>query len=315
MGTVFELVLSRIDLVFLTRLVHTEEPDVLMFGMLTALVSASFMMAVANFYALPISTTHTIIGSIVGFSIAAKGFESVVWETVGLIFVSWAAAPLITGVFGALFFWTIRRFVLLSEEPYKRSVAIYPLTIFLAVGLDIFMVLYKAGKNNKQIKTWGLKFQLPVAFGISAILAGAFYFFLEPVLTRRISAKFDGEKVDDVQLIQVNEEKGIQDGIEEGIEKAVPATEKPEQAINKTERTNIEDAEGSDGDAQQPSTKSSLFSKTSKIMQSFADKTINRDIEAEAFAQSDTAQEMWESGEDFDPKTEQMFSYLQVSRL
>ena len=107
MGTVFELVLSRIDLVFLTRLVHTEEPDVLMFGMLTALVSASFMMAVANFYALPISTTHTIIGSIVGFSIAAKGFESVVWETVGLIFVSWAAAPLITGVFGALFFVSI----------------------------------------------------------------------------------------------------------------------------------------------------------------------------------------------------------------
>ena len=44
--------------------------------MLTALVSASFMMAVANFCALPISTTHTIIGSIVGFSIAAKGFES-----------------------------------------------------------------------------------------------------------------------------------------------------------------------------------------------------------------------------------------------
>lgn len=59
--------------------VYADEPDVLMFGMLTALVSASFMMAVANFFALPISTTHTIIGSIVGFSIAAKGFESVIW--------------------------------------------------------------------------------------------------------------------------------------------------------------------------------------------------------------------------------------------
>lgn len=58
---------------------YEDEPDVLMFGMLTALVSASFMMGVANYFALPISTTHTIIGSIVGFSIAAKGFESVIW--------------------------------------------------------------------------------------------------------------------------------------------------------------------------------------------------------------------------------------------
>ena len=55
--------------------VCANDPDVLVSGMLTALVSASFMVSVANFLALPISTTHTIIGSIAGFSIAAKGFE------------------------------------------------------------------------------------------------------------------------------------------------------------------------------------------------------------------------------------------------
>ena len=193
------------------------------------------------------------------------------------------------------------------RRTYRRSVAIYPLTIFLAVGLDLFMVLYKAGKNNKQIKTWGLKFQLPVAFGISALLAVTFYFFLGPIIQIRINAKFDAEQVDDnVQVIQVNEE--------EGIEEAVPAIDKPEQAINNTEKTNIEDAECSDGDAQQ-STKRKLLTQTSSIIQRLADNTINRDIEAEAFAKSNTTQEMWESGEDFDPKTEQMFSYLQVKLL
>jgi len=150
---------------------YMDEPDVLMFGMLTALVSASFMMFVANYFALPISTTHTIIGSIVGFSIAAKGFESVIWKTVALIFVSWVAAPLITGIAGAAFFWLIRRFVLRSVNPYERSVRIYPITIFLAVGIDLFMVLYMSGQNNAQIKEWGLKFQLPVAFGISGVMA------------------------------------------------------------------------------------------------------------------------------------------------
>ena len=114
-------------------------------------------------------------------------------KTVALIFVSWAAAPLITGIFGALFFWFIRRFVLRSSEPYKRSVKIYPVTIFLAVGLDLFMVLYKAGNNDPQIKEWGLKFQLPVAFGISGVSALIFYFFLSPCLERRIAAKFDNQ--------------------------------------------------------------------------------------------------------------------------
>ena len=58
---------------------YTDKPDVLVFGKLTALVGTSFMIAVANFFVLPISTTHTIIGSIVGFSIMAKGFKSVIW--------------------------------------------------------------------------------------------------------------------------------------------------------------------------------------------------------------------------------------------
>lgn len=53
---------------------YADEPDVLMYGMLTSLVAASFILGVANYLALPLSTTHTIVGSIVGFSLAAKGF-------------------------------------------------------------------------------------------------------------------------------------------------------------------------------------------------------------------------------------------------
>mmetsp|Transcript_48308 Transcript_48308/g.56469 ORF Transcript_48308/g.56469 Transcript_48308/m.56469 type:complete len:519 (-) Transcript_48308:533-2089(-) len=257
---------------------YTDEPDVLMFGMLTALVSASFMMGVANYFALPISTTHTIIGSIVGFSIAAKGFESIMWDTVALIFVSWAAAPLITGIIGALFFWFLRYFVLRSERSYERSVAIYPATIFLAVGLDLFMVLYKAGKNNAQIDEWGLKFMIPVAWGSSAFLAAVFYFLLGPFLEKRIAAKFDD------------------------VEKAVEVLE------DKTESKLGSSGSETSVEAEKPTEKKGFRGMMHKIGKA----TINRDIEAEAFEISDKAKEMWESGEDFDPKTEEMFSYLQV---
>jgi len=271
---------------------YADEPDVLMFGMLTALVSASFMMAVANFFALPISTTHTIIGSIVGFSIAAKGFESVMWRNVGLIFVSWAAAPTITGIVAAFFFWFIRRFILRSEEPYKRSVAIYPITIFLAVGLDLFMVFYKAGKNNPQIKEWGLAFQIPVAWGISAVLSGIFYFFLRPFLERRIAAKFDVEANIETSVVA---------------EEAVPA-----KGMDSTEKTKAEDTNEGETETEKPKAKKSVYSAIDGSLRKFANATINRDIEAEAFAISENTQNLWESGENFDPKTEEMFSYLQV---
>jgi phosphate/sulfate permease len=295
---------------------YTDEPDVLMYGMLAALVSASIMMMIANFLALPISTTHTIIASIVGFSLAAKGFQSVIWKTVGLIFVSWVAAPAITGVFGALFFWIIRRFVLRSENPYKRCVAIYPMTIFLAVGLDIFMVLYKAGKNNAQIKEWGLKFQLPAAFGISAVLAVVFYFAIQPLLERRIAAKFDKEDGDgDVESgpdasPEKVEEQAVDETVKElscnGSSKGSAADEVVVDDYNKDQ----ENAEASsDG---KKSKRKSLMRMASQSFQKLGDATINRDIEAEAFAMSKNTQEMWESGENFDPKAEMMFSYLQV---
>lgn len=232
------------------------------------------------------------------FSIAAKGFESVIWSTVALIFVSWAAAPTITGIFGAFFFWFIRRFVLRSSNPFKRAVAIYPITVFLAVGLDLFMVLYKSGKNNAQIKEWGLVFQIPVAWGISGVLAIIFYCFLGPFLERRIDAKFEKIEAGEVEL----------SGAEEGAA--------PDKAIDSTEKTKAEDVPdeevtGDDND-KKPKAKKSMKNRLDSSMRQMANSTINRDIEAEAFAISSSTAEMWDAGENFDPKTEEMFSYLQV---
>lgn len=331
---------------------YEDDPDVLMYGMLTALVSASFMMGVANYAALPISTTHTIIGSIVGFSIAAKGFKSVMWKTVALIFVSWAAAPLITGIFGALFFWFIRKFILRAEDPYTRSKKVYPVTIFLAIGLDLFMVLYKAGKNNPQIKEWGLKFQLPVAFGASAVLAILFHFLFGPYLNRRIEQKFDGENKEveaaegaidqgaakdcdhippslrmfggdiDKDILKEDENEGAETGV--AVEAGDTLSEEKNKVTVKSilkgvneDDDSVDEEEGAkSGDDMKKSDRISVSermkSSIHKSMKQLGDATINRDIEAEAFAMSANTKEMWESGEDFDPKTEQMFSYLQV---
>lgn len=121
---------------------YEDEPDVLMYGMLTSLVAASFILGFANYLALPVSTTHTIVGSIVGFSLAAKGWRSIQWMQVGKVFISWVAAPVITGTCAAILFGLTRYFILRSEDPYQRSIKLYPLIIFAAIGLGKLCIFY-----------------------------------------------------------------------------------------------------------------------------------------------------------------------------
>ena len=78
--------------------------EVLAFGNLVALVNASFWLVLATIYGLPVSTTHTVIAAMIGFSLAAEGWESIVWMEMSKIFISWIAAPLLTGIIGFVIF-------------------------------------------------------------------------------------------------------------------------------------------------------------------------------------------------------------------
>mmetsp|Transcript_4503 Transcript_4503/g.9980 ORF Transcript_4503/g.9980 Transcript_4503/m.9980 type:complete len:554 (+) Transcript_4503:264-1925(+) len=291
---------------------YENEPDVLMYGMLTSLVAASFILAAANYLALPVSTTHTIVGSIVGFSLAAKGFSSINWMQVGKVFISWVAAPLITGFFAAIFFWLTRYFILLSAEPYKRSIKLYPFIIFVAIGLDLFMVFYKAGKNDPQIKEWGLAFQIPCAFAISLFLAVVFHFVASPYLQKRVEAKVEKMEAEALnQTEKTKEEKDKRSSDEDG-ESDEPmrldASEHSKEEGKKIEEKAMTTSERSKGMSASERLKKSIHSS----VRALGDATINRDIEAQAFEASQKAKDIWEAGEEFDLHSEEMFSYLQV---
>ena len=74
------------DVVFLDQ--YEDQPQVLMYGMFTSLFTATIMLLVATHFGLPVSTTHTIVGTIIGFSISAEGFKSVDWGGIKNIFIS-----------------------------------------------------------------------------------------------------------------------------------------------------------------------------------------------------------------------------------
>jgi phosphate/sulfate permease len=120
---------------------YTENPEVLMFGMFTSLLSASIMLYVATYFGLPVSTTHDIVGCIMGFSIAAKGFESVEWDVAKKLFISWVASPLIAGFGGFVFFAFVKYAVMKSQNPFQRAYYTFPLVLTIGIGIDLFFTL------------------------------------------------------------------------------------------------------------------------------------------------------------------------------
>jgi sodium-dependent phosphate transporter len=122
---------------------YEDQPEILLLGMFTSLFTAMFMLLGATYYGLPVSTTHTIVGCIIGFSVAAEGFDSVDWEGTRKIFISWIASPLISGTASFVLFGLLRFFVLRSENAYTRAYYTFPLVLFVGVFINVFYILKK----------------------------------------------------------------------------------------------------------------------------------------------------------------------------
>ena len=129
------------DVVFLDQ--YEDQPQVLMYGMFTSLFTATIMLLVATHFGLPVSTTHTIVGTIIGFSISAEGFKSVDWDGIKNIFISWAASPLIAGTFSFVMFSLLRIFVLHTENAAQRAYYTFPMVLLVGITINAFYILYK----------------------------------------------------------------------------------------------------------------------------------------------------------------------------
>jgi PiT family inorganic phosphate transporter len=140
--------------------------DLLMYGMLAALASAGTWLVIASRAGWPVSTTHSIVGAIVGFGAVGLGFEAIAWAKVGQIVASWVTSPLMSGVLAYGIFQVTRRLVLDHDRPIERIKALGPFFfgwVFFILGL---VTLFKGLKNLK------LDLDFSEALLASAALAG-----------------------------------------------------------------------------------------------------------------------------------------------
>jgi sodium-dependent phosphate transporter len=131
-------------------------PEDLMLGMLCANMSSGIWLHIASYLKLPVSTTHSIVGAIVGFSLAYSGSGAIVWSGILKIVLSWFLSPVISGIFALAFYSLLKRQVFLKENGFERTIYIFPLLTFFTFLISSFFIIYKGTPqlNLDDIPLW-----------------------------------------------------------------------------------------------------------------------------------------------------------------
>jgi PiT family inorganic phosphate transporter len=149
-----------------------ERPELLVYGMLSSLLAAGIWLLIASKYGLPVSTTHSIIGAIVGFAAVGISFDSIMWGQIGSIVASWVISPLIAGIISFSLFMTVQHLVLSTDNPFANAKKYVPYYIFL-VGFVIAMVTMVKGLRHVGLEiTFAQSAAMAIGFGIITMLIG-----------------------------------------------------------------------------------------------------------------------------------------------
>jgi PiT family inorganic phosphate transporter len=127
----------------------TGSPEILVYGMLAALLAAAIWLMVASSRGWPVSTTHTIIGAIVGFALVGIGLDAVQWGKIGSIVASWLVSPLIGGTIALLLMISVRKLILNTEHPFAQAKKWGPVYVFLVGFIVALVTLFKGLKHLK----------------------------------------------------------------------------------------------------------------------------------------------------------------------
>lgn len=147
-----------------------DQPRQLLLGMLSALIGTGIWLQIASYFGWPVSTTHSIVGAIVGFGIVVGGIESIWWDKVFYIVSSWVISPVLGGLIGYNVFQIIRTKVFHAEHPLAAAKRLMPFMVFAVfVLLTLLFLLNSLGSLELQmgfLETAGLS----LLIGIGAMI-------------------------------------------------------------------------------------------------------------------------------------------------
>ena len=164
-----------------------DNPELLVYGMLAALLAAGIWLMVASSKGWPVSTTHTIVGAIVGFTMAGIGVDAVQWGKIGQIVASWVVSPVLGGAVAFMLMLSIRKLILNTDQPFVNAKKWGPVYVFL-VGFIISLVTMFKG-----LKHLNLEMSVEMSF-VSAVIIGLIIAAIGWKLINRVKVDADADR-------------------------------------------------------------------------------------------------------------------------
>jgi PiT family inorganic phosphate transporter len=155
------------------------QPELLVYGMLGALLAAAIWLMVASWRGWPVSTTHSIVGAIVGFAMAGIGMDAVQWGKIGQIVASWLVSPLLGGLIAFLLMMSVRKLILNTDAPFASAKRWGPVYVFLVGFIVSLVTLFKG------LKHLHLDLSVPMSF-VVALVIGVVVGFIGKLMIDRV---------------------------------------------------------------------------------------------------------------------------------
>ncbi|MGE0563657.1 MAG: inorganic phosphate transporter [Pseudolabrys sp.] len=146
--------------------------------MMAALLAAAIWVHLATFLNAPVSTTHAVVGGVVGAGIAAAGFDFVVWPVIGTVAASWVISPLMGGLIAAALLGFVKWAILFREHRIEAARRWVPMVVALMIGV---FVMYLMTKGLSRV--WKAHWTIVVGAGMAGFIAG--YFLIRPWVLQR----------------------------------------------------------------------------------------------------------------------------------
>ena len=163
----------------LDPLLFEGNPDLFVFGMISALLAAGTWLVIATYFGWPVSTTHTIVGGIVGFGVLSLSISAIDWKTMSEIATSWVLSPLISGSISFIIYLSIDKLILKNQNPILMAQRYGPKYLFF-VAFIVSMVTFTKGLKHIGL---GIDFNDSLIY---SFLFGLFVTFLGFVFLSRL---------------------------------------------------------------------------------------------------------------------------------
>ena len=147
-------------------------PNLMVLGMMSALLAAGTWLLIATSRGWPVSTTHSIVGAVIGFAAVGVSMEAVQWAAVGPIVASWVVTPVLSGLVAFGLFMSVQKLIINTDNPFLNAKRFVPLYMFLTGFMVAIMTLTKGLKHIGLELNSNQNLMLAAGVGVLVMLLG-----------------------------------------------------------------------------------------------------------------------------------------------